>query len=483
MIVKETASWGRRIAAATGALALGLAGLVGLSTAATAADGPGQPGAPTTGSLTIHKYAGTPTGQANDGSLLSPSPALPALAGVEFQIRSVTAIDGAPVDLNTPGGWEVVADLGNTIPAAGDLTFGATDVTVTTGADGSITQSGLPIGLYYVTEAGPGPHEITTVAEPFLVTLPLPQGSAGWLYDVHVYPKNTITSAATKTVDDSAAFVLGDDVSWTIQTPALSVNQSAQITTFVVTDDLPAQLEFVAGSVTAVSINGGVETPISDPNFTSYFTVGYTPAGPGGVLTITATSPAGLAYLNSLPTSARLAFTFDTTVVAVGTIVNEGTVSIGGTPFSGTASTGWGSALITKTDASSDELLAGAVFSVFIADGDGLPTGTAVLTGITSDDDGEFLIAGLKAGDYVLVETAAPAGYVLPVGTAAQTQFTIAAGTTVVEIDVENTQQSVPALPLTGANGQLLMTLAGIALLLVAIGGALAVRNRSKHAE
>lgn len=128
------------------------------------------------------------------------------------------------------------------------------------------------------------------------------------------------------------------------------------------------------------------------------------------------------------------------------------------------------------------------MFSVYAAAPGGLQpeeTATPVLTGVTTNAAGQAQIAGLKAGTYWVLETAAPTGYVLPED-AWFGVIEVAAGDTVTAaatIAVANAQQSVPELPLTGANGQLLMTLAGIALVLVAGGGALAVRNRSKRAE
>ncbi|MBP0656959.1 hypothetical protein J8J20_24105, partial [Mycobacterium tuberculosis] len=52
-------------------------------------------------------------------------------------------------------------------------TFG-TPITVTTDANGQVTQD-LPFGLYKVEETGSGDNNIISPAQPFLVTLPLPQ--------------------------------------------------------------------------------------------------------------------------------------------------------------------------------------------------------------------------------------------------------------------------------------------------------------------
>lgn len=119
-----------------------------------------------------------------------------------------------------------------------------------------------------------------------------------------------------------------------------------------------------------------------------------------------------------------------------------------------------------------------------------LPGGYELYYTVTTTDASKPVRAGRNAGfnkavTYWIQEAAAPTGYVLPED-AWFGPLTVTASDTAVApatIAIGNTQQSVPNLPMTGASGQLLMTIAGIALILVAGGGALAVRNRSKSAE
>ncbi len=73
-----------------------------------------------------------------------------------------------------------------------------------------------------------------------------------------------------------------------------------------------------------------------------------------------------------------------------------------------------GAVTIQKQDAENGALLAGAVFEAYAAGqepGTDTPLGT-----LTTGADGQALLDGLRTGDYFLVETAAPAGY-LPDGT------------------------------------------------------------------
>ncbi|PRI11039.1 hypothetical protein B4915_09235 [Leucobacter massiliensis] len=64
-------------------------------------------------------------------------------------------------------------------------------------------------------------------------------------------------------------------------------------------------------------------------------------------------------------------------------------------------------------------------------------------------EPGKFRITGLTAGDYVLTETRAPAGYVLD---DTPRQITVR-GETAFEVPIENVQSEVPQLPLTGGTG------------------------------
>ena len=47
-------------------------------------------------------------------------------------------------------------------------------------------------------------------------------------------------------------------------------------------------------------------------------------------------------------------------------------------------------------------------------------------------------------------------------------------------VTVENTKQSVPGLPLTGANGMLILTASGASLLMIAVGSVLVARYRER---
>lgn len=137
-----------------------------------------------TGSITIHKFEQEdsgqdewPEGDPGDGTEMSDTTGLGTpLANVEFSIWNVTGTYTGSEDATTI----VTTDLSE-----------ATDVQ-TTGADGVATFAGLDVGVYLVAETNSDPHT-TRVTPNFFVSIPMtnPEGD-GWLYDVHVYPKNAL---------------------------------------------------------------------------------------------------------------------------------------------------------------------------------------------------------------------------------------------------------------------------------------------------
>lgn len=99
---------------------------------------------------------------------------------------------------------------------------------------------------------------------------------------------------------------------------------------------------------------------------------------------------------------------------------------------------------------------------------------------MTSGADGVASLDKLALGKYVIVETTPPAGYVLD-----QTPVAVTiteTGTTVTQ-DITNAKQALPGLPLTGAQGKLLLTIAGAGLLLVAFGFIIVGRRRKEEEE
>lgn len=159
-----------------------------------------------TGSITIHKYLMDDTNKAlpstnGEETKTLPDGALPA-SGVEFTLYQVKNIDELIQYFDgVSGDLEVKA---NSYFVDNDYNKGVTaDVagkwhkSEKTSKDGTVTFGDLPLGLYLVVESKK-PVTVTEAVEPFLVSVPMTRiGEDGktipneWLYDIHVYPKNS----------------------------------------------------------------------------------------------------------------------------------------------------------------------------------------------------------------------------------------------------------------------------------------------------
>lgn len=470
-----TRSITKRAVAAVGAFALALVGSVAFASSAVAAVGPGNidPDAPV--SLTIHKYEQPTSGDLgpNDGTEITPPAGSNPLEGVEFTAQKVTSID-----LLTNAGWTAVAGLTAADVLADPATYPlGTGIVGTTDEDGVVTLTGtdgLSIGLYLVQETDPGANPIAQAAAPFLVSIPLPSATAdgSWNYNPHVYPKNALTGI-TKSVDDSSAYEIGDTVSWPIEAAVPVLPQGTSYTDFAIADTLDSRLGFSGVTVYlgTTELDEGTDYELTAPA-----------AGASGYVLVNLLAPA-LAELDaSAPTTVSVVL--DTTVLSIGngTIPNQAILFVnnpdhtsGGIP-SNIPETYWGALKIVKQVAGEPtKTLSGAVFDLYTEEpGEGV---TPLITGLTTNTDGVIPVDGLKEGDYWLVETTAPVGYVLN-STPIAIEIERGSVTEPNLYTVENEQVPPWELPLTGGNGTLWFGVGGVALLVIAVGAAVLVARR-----
>ena len=514
------------------AMTLAAGALVAPTGAAAPADPNGSttdPDAATT--LTIHKCEQTDANGVKEGTG-KPDPQVECepVAGVEFTITKLN------VDLTTPEGGKQLADAKGDVVKAGALKSNTTQ-TITTGGDGlaSFTDAQTEVGAYLVSETRT-PDKVIP-AEDFVVTLPMtnPDNTTKWNYDVHVYPKNTI-SGVDKKVTDKPAPGSGHDITYTITTsiPKVDYPGGARIKRYEVVDQLDKRIKKDA-LTPVVKIVGQNETPLAD---TTDYTLITAEGADHNWATIQLTEEgrrkaAEARHNGTGETKVQVTLTakFDATVNLEGDLSNTAGLipndspnftwdpSNPGTKVPGIPTTPvlskYGKVVVTKTG--TDELADktkynGAQFQVYectktaggatLRDGD---PSTQAVDPLTIGGEKTFTTAGqgmveinyLRANDYVdgvkkdtltdedhycLVETKAPEGYTLQ---ADPIPFRVLADNATAKAPTAVTVTDVPKnagfrLPLTGANGVIFLTVAGA--LLVAGGAVVAYANKRRHA-
>ena len=496
-----------------------------------------DPDAPTIGygsntSLTIHKCEQTDTNGVTEGTgNEDPTAECKPVSDVEFTITKLN------VDLTTNAGWKTLAETKGDVSKARALTGGPAH-TVTTGGDGLafFGADKTEVGAYLVSETRTPAQVIP--AEDFVVTLPMtnPQDTTKWNYNVHVYPKNTL-SGVDKQVTDKPAPGSGRDITYTITTsiPKVDYPGGARIKRYEVVDRLDKRIKKEA-LTPVVKIVGQNEVTLAETtDYTlitaegkdhNWATIQLTEEGRRKAsearyngtgetklqVTLTAKFDAAVNLEGDLSNTAGLIpndspnFTWDPN--------NPGTTTdVPGIPTTPVLSK-YGKVVLTKTgtdDLADKTKYNGAQFQVYectkTASGatlrDSDPS-TQTVDPLTIGGEKTFTTAGqgtveinyLRANDYVngakkdqltdedyycLVETKAPEGYNLQ---ADPIPFRVLAEKAEKKAATEVTVTDVPKnagfrLPLTGANGVIFLTVAGA--LLVAGGAVVAYANKRRH--
>lgn len=162
----------------------------------------------TTGSITVHKFEYNGTGKTATGAEGETAPAgAKPLGGVTFEIyqvqneawlenyyNGVQAIDTSKLSADK----YYTKDSTGKITVDGALTPEQT--IITDAITGVATANNLALGLYLVVETN-APDKVTAPVAPFLVSVPMTRIAdnattnklTDWIFDVHVYPKNSTT--------------------------------------------------------------------------------------------------------------------------------------------------------------------------------------------------------------------------------------------------------------------------------------------------
>ena len=507
---------GRRLVAVLGALALGLGGAVGAATTASAADDFGNIDMGRTGSILIHKHvhqSGTTETASPDGTKNISSA---AVAGVTFTAFPITSLN-----LSLAGAWTTVSTLNvpatacdGSTPTLTGQTLGSGLVSPATDSSGRATIS-APVAAYLVCETAQ-PSTVVDKAQPFVVTIPYSYKRAtgtpieSWLYDVNVYPKNGLASIS-KSVTAPTSLGLGATATFPVTTDIPMTASNAIFTHYWVQD--PMDSRFAMATVSTVTVG---TTPVT----ASHYSVSTT----ANKVTLQFTS-AGLTWLKS-QAGKQLVTTFTGTVSSLGTGVIDNTASFSvatkvgtgpvtpddpGTTYAARQSApvtqNWGDLAVRKVDAGSSTTgLVGAEFEVYAtATQDAActsitPTGSAISVSgamrFTTGSNGLLLIAGLFVSDsqnapvaaaqrcYVLKEVTAPSGFILPVSPYSAVAVRTGVTNTAVAYDasIPNTRITGVVLPMTGSNGIVVLSVAGLALIAAGIVLAFLARRRRQAA-
>lgn len=166
------------------------------------------------GSITIHKYlvkGDLPTGGSNYGEELTDTSKLQekdgtayeAAEGVGFSIyqvmdaKDLVAYYDGKYEGTEPSATAYTVDKDGEQVTLGESHYNRVGREQKTAPDGTTTFNKLELGLYLVVETTK-PAAVTEAVEPFLVSVPMTKvgenGNADptqWLYDIHVYPKNS----------------------------------------------------------------------------------------------------------------------------------------------------------------------------------------------------------------------------------------------------------------------------------------------------
>lgn len=497
---------------------MGLAGVGGAS--ADTILGTSQPDK---ASLTVHKYLGATTNLKHDGTaidageLTGKSP----LQGVNFKLYKVEG-----VDVSTNDGLKLAQEIA-AVPLTDDVVtngikvgettykLAANPTTKTTEADGSAKFADVERGLYVVVEDLDGSGAITAAGKevkkekitpiaPFAVTLPMtnPNGDA-WNADVHVYPKNQENTLDKKVVDKGVT--TGNTFTYTLSTKSTGADTNGDNkmdaadlgNVYEIVDELNSNLSYVSAEV---KIGGAVATADTDYTLTKTsegnpakdtVTIVFKGEGLNKIAAGTTIEVVLTVNLNSVPENGI-------TPNQAKLYPNKWSKDNGKPVVSPKVETKHGDIVIKKVNKDGD-VLQGAVFSVYLdnsANKDCSTYGNLIKTSEATNAEGLVKISDLQLTNwidgaavaedaqvpYCLVEKTAPKGYqLLPQAI----EFKLTKAGTVTDLNtakagdgsfVQVTNYKNPGLPLTGAQGILLVSVLG--LILVSAGVVLTVKRR-----
>lgn len=494
------------------------------------------------GSITVHKFlnqdGSKPDGDIHTGEQEFTQP----VSGVVFRAYPLGKIvdeQFEALDLTDPAAWVGLSNLsgGPGCSAPGGYVL-STDYREfdPTDTNGKATLSDLPVGAYVICEHDASNAEVdgssvtvTQYANSFIVTIPEPY-EGGWIYDVNAFPKNRafVDDSTRKSIEPQLDHGLVDgspvlfpvtvvipepgDDPWTHGAVSDVFQQGLKVATQPVTEVKVIKKNgetYHTFSCTDAAPGTGYECYILRDEGANAAAVVFTDAGlakftPETVGMSVRVVFEAVADLTALEASASWAITNKAGIWTHMALPTDPAAWAEAEAWTNSVITSWGDVKIFKfTDKDGTEYpLSGAEFELYDSDtaypesggacgkatsGDALKVAGSTL--LRTGTDGEITIPGLFVSDsvndpgkgsdhrcYVLVETKPPAGYVAETD---NIPVRVKVGSGQVTIEVENTQQTVPGLPVTGAAGKLLMMLGALGVGAVMFGLILVNKRRT----
>ena len=178
----------------------------------------------TTGSITIHKYTeGTATGTAASGkedASQVPAGAVPIkdVGFTIYQVKDATKLADyySTTPASLPAATDYYTGTGKNVQVNADVAALKVGNEVLTNADGVAEFTNLDLGLYLVVETT-SPAIVTGPCDPFLISVPMTTDGDDWLYNVHVYPKNSTAVGGVSLVKTGKAGAALKGVTFVLQ--------------------------------------------------------------------------------------------------------------------------------------------------------------------------------------------------------------------------------------------------------------------------
>lgn len=365
-------------------------------------------------------------------------------------------------------------------------TYASSVVTLTTSGT-SATATGVTVGAYLVL-----PTSTTKVYGAMIGNVEITADSGTWtLKDGQINAKASDVGI-TKTANNASA-TIGDDITYTIVGTVPTYPSNALSKTYTITDTLTDGLDFAISSTSDITILDG-ETQLTISGSDGSYTAS---SGSNTVATITISGrtmtivfDADYITSNTVTVTYKARLNSNAYVGTNGNLnTNTAELTYSNDPYTSGSSTSTSTnttvntygLTIYKTDGSTG--LSGAVFEIRKGSSDGTVVGT-----ITTENDGYGSHKGLAEGEYYLIETTAPTGYVLnstPIKVVIGSEYN-SSDTTVSYEDstgyytatILNTAQG--SLPFTGSVGTIVITGIGLVIIIGAVCFYVKSRNNKK---